>query len=84
MAYKKKNKGVLAFQANVKRIRCEANIVLQEVLNSALAEMSDEFDAAFNDGNILEIECTPDELKKLLLRAAQRELGTGKQHAIKD
>lgn len=74
MSYKKKDNVALAFAANVKRIRLEARIVLDHVLNEALAEMSKEFDEGLLRGELLNIAGSPEELKEFLRRAAEKEL----------
>jgi hypothetical protein len=73
--YKRKDAVTLAFDANKKRLRAEGSIILAEVMNEALAEMDDEFQAALKEGRILEISGTRAEMKEFLRRAAVRELG---------
>jgi hypothetical protein len=73
-SYTYKNEVDLAFDANKKRLRCEGAILLQQVLNEALHEMSEQFNAGLAEGEILEIGGTREEMRQLLLAAANRKL----------
>jgi len=67
----------LAYDANKKRLRAEGSIILAEVMNSALSEMTAQFNAALGNGQILEIGGTREEMKEFLRIAAQKQLGAG-------
>jgi len=75
--YISKDNVALAFDANKKRLRCEGQIILAEVMNAALSEMTQQFNAALGEGQILEIGGTREEMKEFLRIAAQKQLGTG-------
>lgn len=72
--HNRKNANALTFDAGKKRLRTEARIVLDQVLNEALARYATEFNAAIKRGIRPQVTFTPDELRALLLRSAQREL----------
>lgn len=74
--YRKKDRLALAYDANKKRIRTEGTIILNEVLNSALAEMDRQFQEAVNRGELLSIVATGEEMRAFLRDAAARELGS--------
>lgn len=73
--YTKRDSVELAYAANVKRIRLEGRIVLDNLMNEALAEMTEEFNERLTRGELLNIEGNREELKKYLRRAADKELG---------
>jgi hypothetical protein len=75
--YLYKDNAALAYDANKKRLRAEGAIVLASVMNEALNEMTDQFNKALNEGKILEIGGSREEMKSFLRLAAQRELGDG-------
>jgi hypothetical protein len=77
MSYIYKDRIVLVFEANKKRLRAEGQIILATLLNEALGEMSRQFDAAQARGELLEIGGSREEMKQFLRVAAQRELGDG-------
>lgn len=79
----RKDKVALAYQANLKRLRVEGRIILDEVLNEAESEMTDQFKEALDRGEILSIEGSREEMKEFLRRAAERELGGGPRAALK-
>lgn len=72
--YTHKDAVSLAYDANKKRLRTEGSIVLAEVMNAALTEMTDQFNEALNRGEVLEIGGSRDEMKALLLAAARKQL----------
>jgi hypothetical protein len=76
-SYLYKDNAALAYDANKKRLRAEGAIVLASVMNEALNEMTDQFNKALNEGKILEIGGSREEMKSFLRLAAQRELGDG-------
>jgi hypothetical protein len=67
----------LAYDANKSRLRVEGKILLASAMNEALHEMTTQFNEALAHGEILEIGGSKEELKALLLKAAQRELSPG-------
>lgn len=71
----------LAYDANKKRLRAEGQIVLARVMNEALHEMTTGFNEALARGEILEIGGSREELRALLLKASQRELGPAPEDA---
>lgn len=75
--YNTKDAVELAWDANKKRLRAEGSIILAELMNMALDEMTSEFNAALDKGEILEIGGTREEMKGFLRVAAQKQLGAG-------
>ena len=67
----------LAYDANVKRIRTEGAIVLAEMMNEALNEMTAQFKEAQSAGSILRIGGSRDEMIGFLRIAAEKQLGMG-------
>lgn len=67
----------LAFDANKKRLRTEAAVIYDAIVNEALGEMTKQFNIALARGDILEIGGSREEMKGFLRVAAQRELGVG-------
>ncbi len=76
-AYNTKTNVDLAYDANKRRLRAESQIVLSDVMNTALSEMTSQFNTALQRGEILDIGGSRDELKALLLSAANKELAPG-------
>lgn len=76
-AYQMKDQVQLAYDANKRRLRVEAQVVLADVMNSALSEMTSQFNKALERGEILDIGGSRDELRALLWEASKRELETG-------
>ena len=76
-AYAYKDAAALAYDANKKRLRTEGQILLAAAMNEALREMTTQFNEALKRGEVLEIGGSREELKALLLSAAQRELAPG-------
>ena len=72
--YRYKDNVQLAYDANVKRIRTEGAIVLQAMLNEALAEMDQQFTEALNRGEVLSIGGSREEMLGFLRTAAQKQL----------
>lgn len=62
----------LTFDANKRRIRTEANILLAALINEALEEMSTKFNKGLAKGNVLEIGGDRDEMRALLRRVAKK------------
>lgn len=75
MGYNRKNESTLTFNANKKRLRNEAQILLDALMNDALSEMSDEFEEALIRGEVQRIEGTREDLREYLRRASERVLG---------
>lgn len=73
--YRYKDGAAMAYDRNKKRLRLEGRLVLDEVLNVALAEMTTEFNAALLQGETLELEGTREEILSYLRNAAARQLG---------
>ena len=76
-SYHYKDEVARAFDANKKRLRAEGSIILSDLLNEALHEMTIDFNRALARGEILRIGGSREELKAFLRIAAQRELGVG-------
>lgn len=54
--YKYKDAAASAYDANKKRLRAEANIVMADALNEAIEDMTHEFNSSLHNGVILELE----------------------------
>lgn len=78
-SYRHKGHDELIFDANVKRIRLEGRIILDEVMNEALKIMSDRFQEARLNGTVLELDGNKELLKEFLLEASKRELESGQR-----
>lgn len=63
--YKYKNQSALAYDANKKRLRAEANIITSEALNEAIENMTQEFNSSLHNGIILELTDTVSVRKRL-------------------
>lgn len=72
--YRYKDAARRAYDANKKRIRVEAQILLDEMLNEAFDEMTRQFNEALNRGEILDLTASRGELLELLSSAAKRQL----------
>ena len=72
-----KNNVALAYDRNKKRLRLEGRLILDELLNEALNEMTGAFNEAAANGEVLELEGTRDEMLGYLRTAAQKQLGPG-------
>lgn len=75
--FNKKDNIALAFDANKKRLRVEGAIILDELMNEAIGEMTNQFDEALNRGEILHVGGSREEMKGFLRIAAQRQLQLG-------
>lgn len=75
--YLYKDAVALAFDANKKRLRLEGRILLDRIMNEALAEMTHEFNAGLERGELLNVGGSPEDLRRFLRVAAGRELGAG-------
>ena len=73
--YNYKDNARLAYDANKKRLSTEGAIILDVIMNEALAEMTAQFNEALANGEILEIGGSREEMKRFLRIAATRELG---------
>ena len=73
--YRYKDEVALAYDANKKRLRLEGRILLDRIMNEALAEMTDQFNRGLERGEVLLIGGSEDEFKSFLRIAASRELG---------
>lgn len=86
MSYNKKDTVVLTYNANKKRLRCEGQILLDEVLNEAVAEMDEQFTEALNRGEVLTIEGSRAEFRRFLRAASEKLLNAapkkGEQHGL--
>lgn len=72
--YRYKDRVDLEFSANLKRLRVEGRIILDDVLNEALNEMNFQFQAALARGEILSIGGSREDMKAYLRAAAERQL----------
>lgn len=77
--YKHRTDESLNWSDNRERIVLAGRQILRRVLNSALAEAATEYEAALTRGEVIEFSATGDELRALMLRAAQRVLGSADQ-----
>lgn len=75
MGYRKKDYVALTYEANKKRLRAEGSIILAIIMNEAIAEMDAQFADALNEGEVLNISGSPEEMRAFLRHAAERELG---------
>jgi hypothetical protein len=73
--YRYKDRVALAYDSNKKRLRAEGQIILAALMNEALHEMTEEFNAALAENRLLEIGGTREEMKRFLAKAAERHLG---------
>ena len=67
----------LAWRENRERIALQARQLTRRILDVALVQLDTEFQQGLRDGKILELDAGKEELKALLLKSAQRELGPG-------
>lgn len=74
-SYKHKDQIALTYENNKRRMRCEGQVILAALMNEALKEMTDEFNAALQVGGLLEIGGSREEMKAFLRMAAERHLG---------
>lgn len=73
--YNRKSKSDLVYDANRKRIRAEGAILLAELMNEALTVMTEQFEIAEQEGEVLELDGNKEQLKAYLWEASKRELG---------
>ena len=73
--YRHKDRVALVYDANKKRLRCEGQVILAALMNEALHQMTEDFNAAVAEGNLLEIGGSREEMKEFLRRAAVKHLG---------
>lgn len=73
--YVAKDQTQLTYEANVKRIRTEGRVVLDTMLNEALAAHSKAFNAGVQRGELLELRLDAQDVKRLLGSSAQKVLG---------
>lgn len=76
--FNEKSNEILTWEENKARITLEGRLILKRVLNKAIAEMHREYLALQEDSNtLIEFSATKEELARLLLKTAQKELGPG-------
>lgn len=75
--YMYKDEAALAWDANKKRLRTEGAIILAEVMNEAINEMTLQFNEALEKGQIVSIGGSREEMKDFLAAAARKQLGSG-------
>lgn len=73
--YKQLDRVELARRENQELIKLQGRQILRRVLNEALVEMEYEFQAALNQGQILELDADKDDLRQLLATVSQKVLG---------
>lgn len=78
MGHNYKSEVAMAYDRNKKRLRLEGRLVLDELMNEALNEMTGAFNEAAARGEILELEGTREEMLGFLRIATQKQLGSGK------
>lgn len=64
----------LAWRENRDRINHELRLVMKRVSNKVLSEFDEEFTAALAEGKVLELQPSPNELKRRLLERVQLAL----------
>ena len=74
IGYTKKSEQQLVWKENKEKITLQARQLMNRMLNEALAELNNEFLAALDRDEILELDAAKEELRALLLAAAKREL----------
>lgn len=74
MSYRKKDNIRLTYMENEKRMRLEGRLLVERLLNEAVAEMSAEFDEALANGQLLVVGDTRDDLQRYLRTAADKLL----------
>lgn len=70
-----KDDATLAWMDTREKVVLQGRQILRRVLNEAVEELRAEFNAALVRGEIYEFTASADELKRLLLKSAQAELG---------
>jgi len=79
MGYNELTENELAWMENREAIVLQGRQILRRVMNVALLEMHNQFQAGLHRGEILDMTADKDALKSMLLRAAQRELSPVKE-----
>jgi hypothetical protein len=74
-SYRCKDDVDLVYDANKTRLRVEAQILLDEAMNEALNEMTQQFIAGLGRGELLEIGGTQEEMQQFLRVAVNRRFG---------
>lgn len=72
-SYHKMDEVELAFEGNKKRLRTEGSIILQRVMNEALAEMTSQFQESLAHGELLQLGGTAAEMKQYLKLASEKQ-----------
>jgi hypothetical protein len=80
IGYRELSEAELVWRENRENINLQGRQLLRRVLNAALVELDLQFREALNNGEILEINPTKEELQQLLLASAERELGVIEQN----
>lgn len=70
-----KDDATLAWMETREKALLQGRQLLRRVMNVAVEELRTEFNAALVRGELYEFTATADELKRLLLKSAQAELG---------
>jgi len=70
--YRRKSAADLVYDANKVRIRTEARVLLNEVINDAIDAMTIEFNEALNRGEVLSIGGTREEMLVFVRTAARK------------
>ena len=73
--YRKKDPVSLAWSANVQEVRHRAKLLFDIVINEALGKLSDQFEAALERGELLELVPDENDLRELFLASAKKKLG---------
>jgi hypothetical protein len=66
--YRNKTPIDLKWQENRKRLQLEAQVIMDRVMNTALAQMDEEFTANLERGELISIESGRDDLMRYLKR----------------
>jgi precorrin-6B methylase 2 len=77
MNYNYKSEAQQAFDTNKLRLRLEGRIVLNRIMNEVLREMTQEFQDALLQGEILTLGGSASETQEYFTTAARKALGSG-------
>jgi hypothetical protein len=72
--YKHLSEIEIVWRENRENVSLQGRQILRRILNEALAELDEQFQAGLDRGEILEINPGQKELKELLFKSAQKEL----------
>jgi hypothetical protein len=73
--YTHKDATTLAYEANKKRLRVEGQILLDNMMNEAVHEMTQQFNKELSHGRIVELKLDEDSVRKLFKSSSRKVLG---------